>query len=168
MSIAKIKAAIEDRDASLLIDVFFEKRDRRPLQIRDGVKREDVLWDYKEICPRPSPDEAVGWSKIAGDVLGFHNAAGGIIFFGIDDYYEIIPLKDYKIDSKVFNDHIRKYVGDKIWVSYTRIDCKGGHIGLAMIPPRGISVARARADAPKDEKGKQYFLALDICLRERR
>lgn len=150
----------------MLIDVFFLRSEKKPLQIREGMKREDVLWDYKEHCPRPAAEDAIAWAQIAGDVLGFHNASGGIIIFGVDDYYEIAPLSGVIPDSKLFNDQIRKYVGDRIWVSFNRIDCKGGHLGLAIIPPRGISIAKARADAPRDGKGRQYFLALDVCVRE--
>ena len=52
MSTAKLKAAIEDRDATIVIDVFFDKK---PLRLKDGMKREEELWDYKEICPKPQP-----------------------------------------------------------------------------------------------------------------
>jgi NB-ARC domain/Putative DNA-binding domain len=162
LSVSKLRAAIEDRDASVIQEYFFEQR---PLRLKDSVRREDPLWDYKDRCPDASKESAASWAYIAGDVLAFHNSTGGVLLFGIDNYFDVTPELNPKIDSKLFNDQIRKYVGDRIWVAYNEIPCKGGHIGLAIIPPRGIEIARAKADAPFNQRGTRYFQALDICVR---
>jgi hypothetical protein len=155
-----LKLAIEDRDVTAIMNIFFS---RHPFVLRDGMKREDPLWDFKEECPPARADQSLPWAKIAADVLGFHNCGGGVLLFGIADDFSTKPLT-HSIDSKLFNDQIRKYVGDTLWVSFNRESCKGGYIGVAVIPPRGLNVVRARADAPPDYRGHQYFLALDICL----
>ena len=80
-------------------------------------KTETELWDYKLKCPSIN-SPTLEWAEISKDILAFHNTGkGGVIIFGVDDKdYEIIGIpKNELIDSKIFNDKIRKYI---------RADCK--------------------------------------------
>ncbi|MBM4045378.1 MAG: hypothetical protein FJ279_09705, partial [Planctomycetes bacterium] len=162
MDTKQLKKAIENRDVSTILSLFFEGR---PLRIRAGIRREDPLWDFKESCPPPSRDYAAEWAQVAADVMAFHNAGGGVIVFGISDDYEVRPIK-HRIDSKLFNDQIRGYVGDTLWVPFNRETCEGGYVGIAVVQPRGTCVLRALRDAPTDQKGRRYFGSQDICVRE--
>jgi hypothetical protein len=70
------------------------------------------------------------------------------------------------LDQKLFNDKIRRYVGDRFWVSFSR-ELKQGdqrYLCIAIIPPRSHSTLRAMAASPVKD-GKQYLKVGDLCLR---
>jgi tetratricopeptide (TPR) repeat protein len=95
-----------------------------------------------------------------------HNNRGGLLVFGIDDKTYKFAGATRVLDSKMFNDRIRKYVGDTIWVDYHReyIQSDQRYLGVALIPPRGPSIARFKAAAPV-LNGSQLFSKTDSALR---
>lgn len=161
--ISELKRCITGRDIRGVREIFFEGAEPR---LRSGLFREDQWWDFKAEIPHPSKSNDLEWAKIATDVAAFHNQEGGVIFFGIRD-------KDYKfvgansrLDTKLFNDKIRKYVGDRFWASFSRefIQPDQRYLGIAIIPPRTIDHVRLLREGPL-LNGKPIFKAGDLCIR---
>lgn len=160
---AEVSESIARRDTSKILEIFFQGK---PPQLRDAFKFESDLWDFKASCPGHGESHKYSWAEIAADVLAFHNTRGGIIFFGIADQSFSFCGTTSPIDSKLFTDKIRRYCGDKIFVSYCRAfqESGGRHLGMAIIPRRGLNVVPFFCDAPA--KGdKNYFRAGDIAVR---
>lgn len=148
-----IQQAIFERDFEYICNHFFTKNN----ELKDNVKSETELWDYKSSLPPAGHSHRPSWARIAKHVLAFHNNKGGILIFGVKDNYEICKT-NAEIDSKKFNDQIRKFLPDTIYVdfiSYAR-DENNKYIGIAIIPPRSYRIECFIANAPSD-KGKILF-----------
>jgi hypothetical protein len=132
-----------------------------PPRLRNGYGTENDLWDFKGGCPAPGKAHAVAWSELAIDVLAFYNAKGGILIFGVDDRHMIKRTREH-LDSKLFNDQIRKFVSDRIWVDFHRafISSDQRYVGIAVIPPRGPVLERFHSDGPLVQ-GVRRFKAQD-------
>jgi len=159
-----IVKAILRRSVSHIVNIFFE--DDRP-EIRTGYHSEHNLWDYKRNIPSPRRDKhRYLWARLARDVLGFHNNRGGLLFFGIDDNtYRFSGVTEH-VDSKIFNDKVRQYIPDRIYVEYYREfrQADGKYLGIAVIPPRGAILELFEANAPI-HNGKRLFLANGTAVR---
>jgi tetratricopeptide (TPR) repeat protein len=159
----EIKALIKGQDIRGIRNFFF-KVDAPELQ--PGFFREDQWWDYKEDCPGSGKSTDTEWAKIAADVAAFHNQEGGILFFGIRNKdFRFLGAKP-RLDTKLFNDKIRKYVGDRFWVSFGRefIQSDQSYLGIAVVPPRSVTQVRMLRDGPTLE-GKPIFQSGDLCVR---
>lgn len=157
-----IITAIRQKDLGSIESLFFK---RNLSDIESSFKTETELWDYKLKCPSlTSP--TLEWAEISKDVLAFHNTGkGGVILFGIDDKsYEIVGLgKDELVDSKIFNDKIRKYVGDTLWIDYYVISNsdKSLNIAVIIIPPLNDNSAIKRFQKNGPEKRRKTLLFLE-------
>ncbi len=158
-----IQEAIGSRDLDHILNVFFQGR---PPQLKESYKFESELWDFKASCPGHGDAHKYTWAEIAADVMSFHNNSGGIIVFGITDASLSYCGTNAQIDSKLFSDKIRKYCGDKFSVSYCRAfqESSGRHLGIAIVPKRGLNVVPFFADAPPKDGG-HYFKAGDVAIR---
>ena len=158
-----VEAAILRRDIDAIISLFFVAN--QPT-LRASFRTENALWEYKSDCPQLGRQHENGWANISKDVLAFHNNRGGIMVFGINDNYEFIGATT-RLDSKLINDGLRRYVGDKLWVDYYRtfISVDQRYLGLALIPARGPLLERFKHDAPM-VSGKTLFRAQEAALRE--
>ncbi|WP_160158486.1 RNA-binding domain-containing protein [Cellulomonas sp. SLBN-39] len=160
-----IANAISQKNAPIAIRLLLGGNPPRP---RLGRGTENDLWDFKADCPSQLHDERTenAWAHIAADVLAFHNNRGGLLIFGLDDSHNFVGATRI-LDSKKFNDRIRRYVGDTLWVDYYReyIQPDQKYLGVALIPPRGPSVARFKASAPSIG-GKRHFERGGSSLRE--
>jgi len=163
---AKLQQAIRGRDIAFILETFFEPK--KPALL-PGFHYESDLWDFKATAPGHGRANEVAWANIAADVLAFHNREGGILFFGIDDATHSFCGTPTDLDSKKFNDKLRRYVGDAFWVAYSKefLQKNGLHLGVAIIPRRNFRVQLALAPAatlhPHD---KPHFEAGDLCTRE--
>lgn len=159
-----IHRAIRQRNVDAILGMLFEKDG---LQVRPGFSSENELWDFKSGCPAPGKDKdaLIGWSHIAADVLSFHNANGGLLVFGINDKSHRRTGIKVKLDGKIFNDQIRKFISDRIWVEFYRvlIESDQSYVGLAFVPPRGPTLERFQRDAPGD---KPAFLKNYSAIRQ--
>ncbi len=138
----------------------------RPIAPREGFFREGELWDYKQEIPVVSRGSESDWASIAADVLAFHNTSGGVLVFGVRDRdYAFVGAKN-NVQTKTFNDKIRRYVGDRFWVTYSRhfIQYTQRYLGVAIIPPKVHAPLRAMGDSPT-VSGKQLLKAGDLCVR---
>ncbi|HYM12878.1 MAG TPA: RNA-binding domain-containing protein [Bryobacterales bacterium] len=155
-----LESHIADRDARAILHLMFA---RNPLALRDGFYKEEDLWDFKEDLPpvaRGSGEES--WAGIAADVLALHNTRGGVLLFGIrNSTFEFVGATQ-RVDTKIFNDKIRRYVGDRFWVSFSRefIQQNQRYLGVAIVPPKAHAPLRAMADSPS---GK--LKVGDLCVR---
>jgi tetratricopeptide (TPR) repeat protein len=72
-----------------------------------------------------------------------------------------------RLDSKLFNDKIRRYLGDKIWIDYYRafIQEDQKYLGIAVIPGRGPVLERFVSDAPIISE-RRLFHQGDSAIRE--
>ncbi|MGH2594424.1 MAG: RNA-binding domain-containing protein [Actinomycetota bacterium] len=136
---------------------------------RSGFKGEGDLWDYKADCPKPGrtvrDDNA--WAALSLDVLSFHNSDGGVIVFGIRDDDFTFSGATSRLDSKLLNDGLRRYLPDTIWVEYQReyIQADQRYLGMAIVPPHGSRLERFITDAP-NLSGRELFEAGDSAIRE--
>ncbi len=162
---ADIANAIRQRNLDVILKLML---DGRPPTPRRGYNRETDLWDYKRDCPRhrKTPEGDNAWASVASDVLAFHNNRGGILFFGISDNFQFTGAS-FPLDSKQFNDKMRRYLPDNIFVDYSReyIQDDQRYLGIALIPPRGPLPARFGSSAP-EINGKRLFEKGGSALRD--
>ena len=161
----KILHAIWTRDVAAIVDIFFEPKTRR---LRDGFRHESDLWDYKVSAPGHGRTNATAWAEIAADVLGFHNHEGGILFFGVTDDTFSVCGTGTQLDSKQFNDKLRRYIGDAFWVAYSREfqGSSGLHLGIVIIPKHAFRVQVALNSAETFRANDEpCFAAGDVCVR---
>jgi hypothetical protein len=159
-----LATAIRQRDIQAVVQMMFEGSPPTP---RPGFRTETQLWDYKAGCPAPDKEHVKIWSDIAIDVLGFHNQGGGVIVFGIRDTdFSFCGTVD-RLDSKLVNDQLRKFLGDRIWVEFQRLFIQENqrYLGVAIVPPRGPLLERFQADSPQ-MNGEYKFRAGDSAIRE--
>lgn len=129
--IDQMAQAVRSRDAAAVCKLLF-----RPIPtVTIGAKVETELWDFKADVPAKGP----AWATIARHVLAFHNHRGGVLVFGIRDGDFSYAGASRHLDSKAFNDKIRKFLGDAIWVDFHReaISKDQRYLGIAIVPPRG-------------------------------
>jgi hypothetical protein len=162
-----IARAISQKNAGSAIRLLLEGNPPRP---RLGRATETELWDFKADCPHlaNNANSENAWAHIAADVVGFHNNRGGLLIFGIDDTrFEFVGATQ-RLDSKTFNDKIRRYIGDVIWVDYHRefIQSDQRYLGVALVPPRGPALARFKLPAPELKNKKRHFERDGSALRE--
>jgi tetratricopeptide (TPR) repeat protein len=158
-----LQKQIARRNPQGILDVIFQ---RNPLSLRDGFFKEDELWDFKEDIPPIGKGNEVQWANIAADVLAFHNHKGGVLIFGVRNRDFQFVGATHRFDTKLFNDKIRRYVGDRFWVSFSRefIQYDQRYLGLAIVPPKNHAAIRAMGDAP-DIGGRQVLKVGDLCVR---
>lgn len=163
MSFDDLKRGIRQRDVGLIARLMFEGR---PPSVRAGYRTEMELFDYKRDCPRPGIERATEWAEVAKDALAFHNQQGGVLVFGITNDFGFCGAST-RLDSKLANDALRKYLGDRIWVDFHRefIQEDQRYLGIMVIPPRGPALARFQGDAP-EINGRKVFRAGDTAVRE--
>ena len=152
-SLQDIEKAIRQRNAESIMAILFDESSK----IRPGYMIENELWDYKVKGPELGAGTAGEWAELAKDVLAFHNYHGGIIIFGVDNRFQTVG-HSVRLDSKLINDRVRKYIGDKFWLDYHRFNIQADqlHIGLLLVPPRGPVVLRFQRDSPC-ENGRHIF-----------
>lgn len=153
-----IITAIRQKDMGAIKSLFF-KSDLS--SIESSYKTETELWDYKLKCPSIN-SPSLEWAEISKDILAFHNTGkGGVIFFGVDDKeYEIVGISAGElIDSKILNDKIRKYIGDKLWIDFYVISnsSKTITIGAIIIPQLNDNSAIKRFQKNGPEKHKKLL-----------
>lgn len=145
--IKDFERAVRQRDLRSIISMMFESD--RPI-LKQGYKTETELWDFKNDCPKPGKKEINAWADLAKEILGFYNNKGGVLIFGIRDEDFSFSGATNRLDSKLINDQIRKFLGDRIWIEFYRefIQPDNSYLGLALIPPRGPVIERFKMDAP--------------------
>jgi Tfp pilus assembly protein PilF len=158
-----MKRAIRLRDVRAIMKMMFPRAEPT---LEWGFKTETDLWDYKRDCPYPGKQFAPAWAHLAKDVAAFHNLHGGVILFGIDDESFQFVGATQVLDSKLVNDQLRRFLGDRVWIEFHRefIQRDQKYLGIALVPPRGPKVLRFAADAP-DTDGKRAFCVGDVALR---
>lgn len=158
-----IAQAIRKRNVDYIVKLIFEKDSPR---VRQGFRTETNLWDFKSDCPRSGRSHENAWADLAKEILGFHNSRGGLLIFGVNDDFEFVGATT-RLDSKMFMDRLRKYIGDRIWVDFHRcfIQADQRYLGIALVPPRGESLARFQIDAPT-VNGKKIFQEGWSAIRE--
>ena len=160
-----LELAIKQRNLKAIMDLMFEPGSTI---LKSGFRTENELWDFKADCPPPGKAHLNAWADLAKEVLSFHNKRGGILFFGISDKDYVFNGATRRLDSKLINDQLRKFVGDRIWIDYHRefIHEDQRYLGVAIIPSRGPLLEKFRLDAPKDANGKRKFRKGYSAIRE--
>ena len=130
---------------------------------------EGELWDYKETINWGDP---MAISKLASQILAFHNNKGGVLIFGVKEKDSSFRLVGYPnsmiLDNSRLYDKLRKYIGlDNIFFQ-ERIPINGESsrsIWLIFIngrkekPPKPI--LRASPDHGRSFKNGQYFIRIN-------
>lgn len=158
-----IAKAIRQSNVASVATLMF---DQSGWTLRPGYCTETEYWDYKVTGPTPGAGMPEEWAVLAKDVVAFHNNRGGVVVFGIGNDFRVIGYRS-QLDSKLLNDRLRKYIGDKIWLDYHRLHIQEdqSHIGMVLIPPRGPLILRFAKDSPCDG-GKYIFRKGDSAIRE--
>ena len=162
-----IESCIRQRHIDSIVKLMFDLDDDNLPIIRSGFRIENDLWDFKASCPLPGKTNGVEWAEIAKHVLAFHNHNGGIIVFGIRDNFSFCGV-DHRLDSKLFNDQVRKFLGDRIWVEFHRefIQSNQKYVGIALVPQRGAAIERFRTDATAAANGSRLFVVGGSAIRK--
>jgi tetratricopeptide (TPR) repeat protein len=163
-----IQDAITRRDLNIIVGLFFDSAPGGIPALRAGFRRETELWDFKRGLPGLRAENDRAWAGVAADLAGFHNRGGGILFFGVtDDTFAFVGTRD-PVDAKRFNDKVRRYLGDKVWVEFARefIGPDQRYLGIAVIPGRGVNPLRFVSDSPAGPDGTRLFSAGDLSIRE--
>lgn len=163
-----LQRLIGERDLRGALRELVEVGPKRVPVLRDGYLREGEFWDFKAGLPGHRKEHEAAWADVAASVAAFHNRAGGLLLFGIDNKsYSFIGTRD-QVDTKMFNDKIRRYVSDSLWVEFSRefIQSDQRYLGVALIPPRGIIPLRMHAAAAQRPDKQVLFSAGDFCIRE--
>jgi tetratricopeptide (TPR) repeat protein len=133
-------------------------------------RTETEYWDYKEYIDLSNPVEA---AKIAKDILGFHNAKGGVLIVGISDDFRVVGMpKSQVLDTKILHDKLTSYTGRGVSLFQDMIDVPNDKVlWLIFIPGRdGMPVACAK-DGPQGKKNQpiirrnQYFIRINDEVR---
>jgi tetratricopeptide (TPR) repeat protein len=164
----KLEEMIRRRDVVGVLDRLFSVDHGTGPKVRPGFRRETELWDFKRGLPSLRVEHEVVWADIVADVAAFHNQKGGIILFGIDDAtLSFVGTRD-AVDAKRFNERVRRYLGDTVWVEFSRefIQADQRFLGVAVIPPRDLVPLRMRCDAPVQSDGSRAFNRGDLCVRD--
>lgn len=159
-----LATAIRQRNISAIDTMMF---DGSPPTPRAAFRTETELWDYKGDCPGLSKEHLASWAELAVHVLAFHNRGGGILIFGIRDSDYTFCGATTRLDSKLVNDKLRRFLSDRIWVEFYRLHIQADqrYLGIAIVPPRGPAIERFRADCPV-VNGERRFNAGDSAIRE--
>lgn len=153
--------SIENKNFQAIYDTLFNYDGN----IKHGFRIENEFIDFKQCLP--SLEDSLGWAEIAKDVLGFYNNKGGILVFGIkDDFQTCGIVTEKKLDSKIFNDKIRKYLGDKIWVEYQQFLTVKYTISILIIPCKPANIELFRLNSPEKQKGKCIFYKGGTSIRQ--
>lgn len=83
---------------------------------------------------------AIGVAKLAAELVAFTNAAGGVIFFGVDDNGEVCGLA--KAEAKSLDAEISNAANENVRPAvypHTEFHTIGGKLILAVIVPEGVS-----------------------------
>lgn len=163
----RLSELIKANDVRGIVELFFEKAPDGTPRIRQGYYRETEFWDFKEGLPGHQIDRDRAWARVASDIMAFYNNQGGVLFFGFRNDYTFVGTSD-RIDAKRFNDKVRRYIGDKIWIEFSRefIQADQRFLGIAVIPANELGPICAQANAPEDGQGSRRFDAGDYCYRE--
>ena len=103
-------AAIAARDIQGVLAIVLERGSDRLPEVRLGFHRECLAGDFKAGLPGLRAENDLAWCGIAADLAAFHNARGGVLFFGIeDDNHRFVGTRDV-VDAKRFNDKVRRYL----------------------------------------------------------
>ena len=161
---ADLATAIRQRNAAAIDAMMFEGAPPTP---RAAFRTETELWDYKGDCPGLSKEHLAAWVEIAVHVLAFHNRGGGILVFGIRDSDYGFCGATTRLDSKLINDKLRRFLSDRIWVEFYRLHIQATqrYLGIAIVPSRGPAIERFRADSPIIN-GERRFSTGDSAIRE--
>jgi tetratricopeptide (TPR) repeat protein len=163
----KVITAIREKSIESILALFF---DSDFSYVNNDFTTETELWDYKEL-PVDKDATALEWAELAKDVLSFYNTGkGGVIFWGISDKipFEIVGIHQIHLDSKIVNDKIRSYIGDRIWVELSVVPNKQRtkYIGLVLIPPSGGGGVQTFTKNGPEKKRKCLFLENGTAIRE--
>ena len=156
-------SAVRQRNLHGVLGLLFEGN---APSLRRGYRTETELWDFKKDCPYTGRDSENAWAELAADVLAFHNNQGGVIVFGVSDNFEFVGATT-RLDSKMVNDRLRRYLPDTIWVDFHRefIQDDQHYLGVALISPCGPLPAAFRSGAPS-VSGRSRFLKGGSARRE--
>jgi hypothetical protein len=167
MFIKDIEKALLQRDVDALLALMLRADTPQQPVIRTGFRTETELWEYKRDCPRIGRESENAWAHLAKDVLAFHNNRGGAIVFGIDDNNYSFVGATTRLDSKLLNDQLRRYIGDRFWIDYVRafVQPDQRYLGIALVPPRGPALEHFHVDAPTIN-GERLFRAGQAAVRE--
>lgn len=136
--IASIKDSLS---AGAMVDSFEEcllTTDR----MRVRHRTENEYWDYKE-AQNLSSDVSV--ARLARDLLGFHNAEGGVLIVGVTDEYHVTGIAAaHQRGTNDLRQKLTKYVGSDLPLFQDAITLRDGKI-LWLLFVAGRGHARPRA-----------------------
>jgi Schlafen, AlbA_2 len=160
-----LATAIRQRNVSAIDAMMFVGEPPAP---RAAFRTETELWDYKGDCPGLSKDQLAVWAETAVHVLALHNSGGGILIFGVRDSDYSFCGATTRLDSKLVNDKLRRFLSDRIWVEFYRLHIQPDqrYLGIAIVPPRGPTIERFKASSPITNAGRR-FNAGDSAIREK-
>lgn len=133
---------------------------------RTQAERSDETdyWDYKELIDFDNP---VGVARLAKDVLGFHNARGGMLVVGVTDKFRAPGVSDSQIlDSAVLRAKLRKFTGGSVQLFTDQTPVASGRkLWLIFVPRRTGQPVAVNENGPTDRKGRPEIAKGSYYLR---
>jgi len=127
---------------------------------------ETMYWDYKSEINLRNP---VDVAKLAKDVLGFHNARGGVIIIGVTEDYRVVGVSESQIcDTKALREKLRKYTGTNVMLFQQSISIPNNRVLWLIFVPKGRPgcPAAAASNGPRDREEKLVIAKDAFYLRE--
>lgn len=127
---------------------------------------EKEYWDYKQEIHLDNPFEV---ARLAKDVLGFHNAKGGVIIIGVTDDFRVLGVTRSQLhDTNRLCKALRKYVGPDVALFQNSVAIPNNRfLQLIFVPKKEGAPVAAGANGPQDKHGRQEVRLNEYYIRIR-
>lgn len=112
----------DDVDIEKAIIALIDKKNKRI------SPPEGQLIDFKEMLIVSSPGDV---GELARDILGFSNADGGILLFGVDDSGQIVGTSP--LETKILREYLGVYLGTRVEYETHLVDFNGIHLPTIVV-----------------------------------
>ncbi len=125
---------------------------------------ETEYWDYKEQISLDSPQGVASFVK---DVLGFHNAHGGVLIVGVSDDFRALGLSRQRVlDTNRLHQKIRRFVGPDLFLFQDCLVLANRRVlWLIFIPRREGAPVPVQANGPQTGPGRYLIARNDYYVR---
>ncbi|MBT9583868.1 ATP-binding protein [bacterium] len=125
---------------------------------------ETEYWDYKEMLPLDSPQAVASFVK---DVLGFHNAQGGLLIIGVsDDFRPVGVTRTRVLDTNRLHQKIRRFVGPDLFLFQDTIALPNRRVlWLIFVPKRQEAPVPVQSNGPQTGPGRYLVGRNDYYVR---
>jgi len=125
---------------------------------------ETEYWDYKESLSLDTPQGVAAFVK---DVLGFHNAQGGMLVIGVCDDFRVLGVARTRVlDTNRLHQKIRRFVGPDLFLFQDCLVLPNRRVlWLIFVPRREGPPVPVQANGPQTGPGRYLVARNDYYVR---